>query len=307
LDQDKIQVAENLPERIQEGINWCNTFLLIWSSRAVASAWVEEEWNTAYDSRKKIIPYSLDSSPLPNELENLVRVEVNDQEHGDANLLKAVFGRDFTPDPTTLFPGKWQASVDAFGTAQGTYDLELRKNGQVDGMGGVSNSGLVGQMAGQMGMSDLLNMRIPFHGSWSYNRGSKTLTINTSTDAVFGQQQNDTIRIRATGHEKGAITGQDLAGRNWTLKRMGEKKRSRVDNDKQEVRMQLQGLLDSARNSPTLPVLMAGLCVGIQEKYNYNLGLPTKKALKVIQAHGDAFQAAVNDFFQALERGGWIE
>lgn len=221
FDQEQIRPGDRLPERIKEGIRWCNTFLLIWSSRAVASTWVEKEWNTAYDSRKKIIPYSLDNSPLPDVLENLVRVDINDQERGDANLLKAVFGRDFTPDPTTLFPGKWHASVDAFGTGQGTYDLELRENGQVEGMGGISNSGLVGQIAGQMGMSDMLNMRIPFHGSWSYNRGSKTLTINTSTDVVFGQQQNDTIRIRATGQEEGAITGQDLAGRTWTLRRIG--------------------------------------------------------------------------------------
>jgi hypothetical protein len=234
-------------------------------------------------------------------------VEVNDQEHGDANLLRAVFGRGFTPDPTTLFPGKWHASVDAFGVAQGTYDLELRENGQVEGMGGISNSGVAGQIAGQMGMNGLLSMRVPFHGSWSYNRGSKTLTINTSTDVVFGQQQNDTIRIRATGHEKGAITGQDLAGRTWTLMRVGERTRSREDDVKQEVRKQLQRVLESARDSPVLAVLMAGSCVGIQEKYNYDFGLPTKKALRVMQTQGDAFQAAVKDFFQALERGNWIK
>jgi len=307
LDQDKIKVGDILPERIIEGINWCNTFLLIWSSRAAASAWVEKEWNTAYDSRKKIIPYSLDSTPLPNELQNLVRVEVNDQEHGDAVLLRAVFGKDFTPDPKTLFPGKWHASLDAFGVAQGTYDLELRENGQVEGMGGISNSGVAGQIAGQMGMNGLLNMRIPFHGSWSYNRGSKTLTINTSTDVVFGQQQKDTIRIQATGQEKGAITGQDLAGRTWTLRRVGERTQSRADDVKQEVRKQLQNLLDSARDSPVLAVLMAACCVGIQEKYKYDLGLPTKKAHRVMQAQGNAFQAAVKDFFQTLERGGWIK
>lgn len=307
LDQDKIQVGDILPKRIREGISWCNTFLLIWSSKASASTWVEKEWNAAYDLRKKIIPYSLDNTPLPNALENLVRVEVNDQEHGDANLLRAVFGRDFTPDQTTLFPGKWHASVDAFGVAQGTYDLELRANGQVEGMGGISNSGVAGQIAGQMGMNGLLSMRIPFHGSWSYNRGSKTLTINTSTGIVFGQQQNDTVRFRATGHEKGAITGLDLAGRTWTLRRVGEKTRSRADDVKQEVREQLQQVLESSKDSPLLAVLMAACCVGIQEKYNYDLGLPTKKARRVMQTQGDAFQAAVRDFFQALERGGWIK
>lgn len=307
LDQDKIQAGDILPERIREGISRCDTFLLIWSSSAAVSDWVGKEWNTAYDLRKKIIPYSLDSTPVPAALQNLVRVEADDREHGDAKLLMAVFGRDVTPDPTTLFPGNWHASVDAFGMAQGTYDLELRANGQVEGNGGISNSGVAGQIAGQMGMSGLLSMRIPIHGSWSYDRGSKTLTIKTSTGVVFGKQQNDTITIRATGHEKGAITGQDLAGRTWMLRRVGESARSRGDDPKQEVREELQKILESGKDSPALAVMLAAYCLGRQEKCKYDLGLPTKKARRVLQTQGGGFQAAVKDFVQALERGGWIK
>ncbi|MCK4782966.1 MAG: toll/interleukin-1 receptor domain-containing protein, partial [Desulfobacteraceae bacterium] len=286
LDQDQIQAGDILPERIREGISWCDIFLLIWSSSAAASGWVEKEWDTAYDLRKKIIPYSLDSAPLPAALQNLVRVEADDRERGDAKLLMAVFGRDFTPDPTTLFPGNWRASMDASGMVQATYDLELRTNGQVEGKGGISNSGVAGQIAGQMGMSGLLSMRIPFHGSWSYDRGSKTLTIETSTGVVFGQQQNDTIRIRATGHEKGAITGQDLAGRTWTLRRVGERARSRADDAKQEVREGFQKMVESAKDSPVLVVMLAAYCLGSQEKSKYDLGLPTDKARRGMQKQG---------------------
>ena len=82
LDQDKIQAGDILPKRIREGISWCDTFLLIWSSRAAVSDWVGKEWNTAYDLRKKIIPYSLDSTLLPAALQNLVRVEAGDRERG---------------------------------------------------------------------------------------------------------------------------------------------------------------------------------------------------------------------------------
>ena len=56
LDQDKIQVADVLPDRIQQGIEWCNTFLLIWSSSAAASDWVGKEWNAAYELRRKMFP-----------------------------------------------------------------------------------------------------------------------------------------------------------------------------------------------------------------------------------------------------------
>ena len=124
---------------------------------------------------------------------------------------------------------------------------------------------------------------------------------------VFGQQQNDTIRIRATGHEKGAITGQDLAGRTWTLRRMGESARAQAEDAKQEVRDGFQKMLESGKDSPILAVMLAAYCVGSQEKSKYDLGLPTDKARRVIQTEGDGFQAAVKDFVQALERGGWIK
>jgi len=317
LDQDRIEPLDNLPAEVQEGISWCDSLLLLWSSSAASSSWVRREWDTAYERRKKIIPYVLDHTPLPPALENLVYIDSSDQQHGNAQLLKAVFGRDFQPeDPSTLFPGSWKASMDAFGMIQATYDLELRENGQVEGEGGASDTGVAGQMANQMGMGGVLNMRIPFHGSWSYDHGSQTLTIETATNTVFGQQQNDTIRIRATGHEKGKISGQDLAGRQWTLWRVGEKarphSRSRADDMKQEVRDGFQNVLNSAREGTTrdnliLIQLLAIYCMGVQEKYGVELGLPTKKAIKVMQSEGDALQSAAKDFMRALEKGSWIK
>lgn len=307
LDQDRIEAVDNLPAQVREGISWCDSLLLLWSASAASSSWVQREWDMAYDQRKKIIPYVLDRTPLPSALENLVYIEASDQQHGNAQLLKAVFGRDFQPeDPATLFPGLWQASVDALGMIQATYDLELRANGQVEGEGGVSDSGMAGQIAGQMGMSGLLNMRIPFHGSWTYDRGTQILTIETSTGVVLGQQQNDTIRIRATGREKGAISGEDLAGRKWTLRRVGETARPRTDDAKQKVREGFQKVLESAKDSPVLAVLLAAYCLGSHEEYEH-LSLPTKKARRVMQTEGGTFQAAVKDFIQALEKGGWIK
>ncbi len=183
------------------------------------SDWVGKEWDTAYDLRKKIIPYSVDSTPLPAALQNLVRVEADDRERGDAKLLMAVFGRDFTPDPTTLFPGNWHASVDAYGMAQGTFDLELRANGQVEGKGGFEQSGVAGDLARSLGVEGILSMRVPVQGNWSYDRGSQVLTLNV-TASMFGQQNTDMVRIRTTGRERGAIQGQDLTGRTWTLRRV---------------------------------------------------------------------------------------
>jgi len=79
-----------------------------------------------------------------------------------------------------------------------------------------------------------------------------------------------------------------------------------ADDPKQEVRKGFQSILESAKGSPVLANILVAYCMGSKEKYN-DLNLPIKKARRVMQADGDTFQAAVKDFVEALERGGWIE
>lgn len=219
LDQERIRPADVLPDRIRDGIVSCQNFLLIWSASAARSQWVDREWDMAYQLKKKIVPYVLDGTSLPAGLDNLVYITLKDRELGNVQLLTAIFGPGFKPDPTTLFPGQWQASVDAFGMAQGTYNLELRANGQVEGEGGITQGGLAGQLARQVGMTGLLTMRISVHGRWSYDQGTGVLTLELFASG-FGQQTHDTIMVRTTGEESQAIRGEDLAGRTWTLKRV---------------------------------------------------------------------------------------
>lgn len=303
LDQDTIDALDNLPERVQKGISWCDSLLLLWSGSAASSSWVQREWQTAREWRKDVIPYALDSTPLPYPLDELVHINASDMQHGNSILLKTIFDGDVEIEG--VFAGRWKASVDAFGMAQGTYEFELRENGQVEGEGGIRNTGLAGGLAEQSGMGGLLSMRIPLHGSWSYDRRTKVLTIEISA-AAFGQQQNDTITIRTTGHEKGPITGEDRAGRTWTLLRLGARPRSNVEGEKQRVREAFQNMLEKSKNSPTIGITLAAVCLGAQEKSQHNLGLPTKKARRVMQADESNFTGALNDFVQALERGGWI-
>lgn len=298
LDQDKIQAGDILPERIREGISWCDTFLLICSASAASSTWVRMEWKMAYELRKKIVPYCLDSSPLPSELKDLVYIDFKDHEHGDAQLLTTIFGREFMPSPTTMFPGHWRASVNIGGIMEATYDLELRNNGQIEGEGGLSQSAVMAP-----GVGNLMKIRIPFHGRWSYDRGTKILTIETVV-TVMGREDRETIRVHTTGHEKGAITGRDLGGRIWTLWRV----RSRVDDVKQKVREDLQKFYEALKDSPALASMLSIYCLGLQEDYKYyDLGLPTDKAQRVMKAQGSDFQAAWKDFSQAMKRGGWLK
>src|SRR5262245_10581777 len=97
LDQDQIQAADLLPQRIRDGIESCTALLLLWSASAAASSWVHNEWELAYDRRKKIIPYLLDGTHLPPPLDNLVYVDQTDAKVANANLLKAIFGGEFKP------------------------------------------------------------------------------------------------------------------------------------------------------------------------------------------------------------------
>ena len=216
LDQDRIQAGDNLPKRILDGLAWCDTVLLIWSSAASSSAWVDMEWNRAYDLRRRIIPYLIDKTPLPPLLDNIVYVEIKDRELGDSNLLRAIFGREFIPDPTTLFPGRWNATIDAYGMAQGKYAFILHQNGQIEGDSWFDKNSQLYQMMLQFGMGGLADMRVPVQGTWSYDRNTQSLNLELLISA-FGQTKTERITIQTNGREKRAITGQDWQGRNWKL------------------------------------------------------------------------------------------
>ncbi len=222
LDQDQMQAGDDLPERIREGVGWCVTFLLIWSINTPASTWVSQEWNIAYEQRKKIIPYLLDSTPLPRELKNLIFVELEDQDHGHVDLLEGVFGKGFTPQsPYELFPGMWRAHKHLSGMGglgQATYELELRANGQIGGVFKMDQSGLLGEIAGSAGF-DLSSMLMPLRGDWAYDGGAQTLTLDIIA-SYLGQQTQETVQVRTTGREKGVIHGKDFAGCTWTLQRI---------------------------------------------------------------------------------------
>ena len=216
LDQDSIQAGDSLPKRIRDGIEWCDTVLLIWSSAAATSVWVSREWNSAYELRRRIIPYVLDMTPLPAGLENVVYIQPRDRELGDSSLFRAVFGKEFAPDATKLFPGRWQAKIDAYGMVQGSYTLDLRQNGQIEGESWLDPNSHLALMARQLGMGGLIDMRVPVHGEWAYDRNTQSLSLTISASG-FGQSSTERITIQATGREKHAVTGKDFQGRAWKL------------------------------------------------------------------------------------------
>jgi hypothetical protein len=218
LDQHQITAGEDLKTRLELGLIWCEKLLLLWSRRAKQSEFVQFEWQRANFLMKGIVPYLLDNSSLPIELEGLVHIDRSDQQHGHAQLFRAILGREWKPDQTTLFPGRWRAELSLSGLGEAVYRLEFRANGQILGTGRIKESGLMGALAGNLGVSQILKMEIPITGTWSFDDREKMLELDI-TASLMGQVNRDVVRIRTTGNEHGWLQGHTLGGLPWRLRR----------------------------------------------------------------------------------------
>lgn len=87
VDHAGIRGGDNLPERINDALEWCNTLLLIWSKQAKASHWVKLEWSNAISLRKLIIPCPIDGTPVPPIMASTAYVDFSNNEQGLQRLL----------------------------------------------------------------------------------------------------------------------------------------------------------------------------------------------------------------------------
>jgi hypothetical protein len=230
LDQDEIRPGDRLYEKLRKGIGKSDVLLVIWSRNAVRSQWVQKECTIAEELDKPIVPYLLDNSSMPSYLDDFVHiVDAEDAQRNHAELLRSVFGQDYAPGSDEVFPGRWQATVWVVGPlggsddlmCGGSYDLELRTNGQIVGSGKVEPVGMAGFAMFEAGIAEqMLAMKFPITGSWSYNEQSQILTLKTLVSGFNGGQSPVTIHINTSGREGGALLGRDLTGNQWRLERV---------------------------------------------------------------------------------------
>jgi hypothetical protein len=90
VDHIGIRGGDNLPKRISDALEWCNTLLLIWSDAACNSDWVELEWSNAIALKRAIIPCRLDTTPMPGILANKAYLDFRNAEQGVVQLLHAL-------------------------------------------------------------------------------------------------------------------------------------------------------------------------------------------------------------------------
>ncbi len=101
VDHVGIRGGDNLPKRISDALEWCNTLLLMWSDSARRSKWVEKEWTNADALDRTIIPCLLDRVSLPGILASKVYVDFRDFEKGIAELLNTL---ELAPPQATSVP-----------------------------------------------------------------------------------------------------------------------------------------------------------------------------------------------------------
>jgi hypothetical protein len=73
LDEWQIRVGESIPRKISQGIESCNALIVILSEDAVASRWVENEWQAKYwdeitAERVRVLPILLKPCVIPTLL-----------------------------------------------------------------------------------------------------------------------------------------------------------------------------------------------------------------------------------------------
>src|SRR5215813_3539962 len=89
-DQDSLYGGQRWPKAIGEAIAAHDVLLLVWSQEAVASHFVEFEWNTALALQKSVLPCLLDQTPLPPALSAINGIDARLPHEALPKILRAL-------------------------------------------------------------------------------------------------------------------------------------------------------------------------------------------------------------------------
>ncbi|MCI0515346.1 TIR domain-containing protein [candidate division KSB1 bacterium] len=90
IDYARISGGESLPDKMNEGLEWCDTLVLIWTKAAAASYYVKLEWQCALTAQKVIIPCLLDYTKLPLILGSKLYIQFHNPETDYFELARAL-------------------------------------------------------------------------------------------------------------------------------------------------------------------------------------------------------------------------
>lgn len=90
IDTSRICGGDSLPDAIGEGIEWCDSMVLMWSKSAKYSRYVTLERNCALNLNKRIIPCVIDKEKLPTIISHFLHIDFKNVEQGYSNLAKSI-------------------------------------------------------------------------------------------------------------------------------------------------------------------------------------------------------------------------
>jgi hypothetical protein len=78
IDEAEINVGDSIKEKIEDGLNKSDYFLILLSTEARNSNWVNSEITKAISLGKKILPVKIDNSEAPDMLKNIAYADLSD-------------------------------------------------------------------------------------------------------------------------------------------------------------------------------------------------------------------------------------
>jgi hypothetical protein len=91
FDRDNLRGGDPLIQELQDALSKSKTLILLWSKAASKSEWVDAEWQAAYYLKKKIIPCTLDRTPLRPFLLRYISCDFRESyDAGASKLLEAL-------------------------------------------------------------------------------------------------------------------------------------------------------------------------------------------------------------------------
>jgi len=90
VDYEKIAAGDSLPARISAALDWCDILILLWSQEAAQSYWVAQEWESAFQLQKRIIPCVLENATLPALLRNRLYLDFSSYADGYWQLCRTL-------------------------------------------------------------------------------------------------------------------------------------------------------------------------------------------------------------------------
>src|SRR5262249_53868001 len=92
VDFDRAMENELLLEEVLQERGACHMVVLIWSQRAVNDEVVNADWQTALSFGQPVVPYTLDDTPLPPEINSNQVVSIGNLQSAKDDILRSIYG-----------------------------------------------------------------------------------------------------------------------------------------------------------------------------------------------------------------------